>query len=94
MSFDPPTDVYCCIECEALLISDDNLCDDCSSGYVDWLIQQDQQRASSAFDSGRTPGNAASPDGPARYRPHTDDPEDNASSTAHGGAAATCSRLL
>lgn len=39
-------DTYRCRECEALIQpTEDSLCDDCHSGYIDWLMRRDLDRA-------------------------------------------------
>lgn len=42
-----PEDTLRCITCEALLRepTDDGQCDECNSGYIEWLMERDLQRA-------------------------------------------------
>jgi hypothetical protein len=43
-------DVTRCRDCEALVNQEDDLCETCQSGYIDWLIERDQALAASSPD--------------------------------------------
>jgi len=38
-------DTHRCNECEALITQEWDLCEDCHSGYVDWLIKTHKETA-------------------------------------------------
>lgn len=49
---EPPTDTRRCGECEALLLSEDYLCNDCQGEYIDWLMERDASADDHTPDSG------------------------------------------
>lgn len=86
-------DAYRCRECEALVNpSEEDLCEDCHSDYIGWLMEQDMKRmvddgvpimeafqrvTLAAYAPGHTPGSDASRlSQVSSFLPDTDDPED------------------
>jgi len=37
-------DTYRCRDCEALITTEHNLCEDCHSDWIDWLEKRDKER--------------------------------------------------
>lgn len=87
----PVDDASRCRECEALISQEWDLCEDCHSDWMGWLMARDMQRAVedgtplmealqaitvAAYAPGRTPGSDASrPDQLSGWLPDTDGPE-------------------
>lgn len=40
-------DTYRCRECEALIVQEENLCEDCHADWIAWLEQRDKERQAS-----------------------------------------------